>query len=198
MLITDEFEVDHPIDRVWEFFGDIPLVAKCLPGTELNEELGPDHYGGGVAIGLGPVKLEFDGNAKILERNDADHTLKIDAAGAEKKGRGQAAMMVDAALTETPGGTKVGVSMDLNLSGAAAQYGRGLVSDVTAVLLKDFAGNAEQRLDAIAAGRDPNQIGDAVASSPSGLAIGIRAAQMAIQRVFRRFFLPYSPEAVGG
>ena len=77
MLITDEFEVDHPISRVWEFFDDIPGVAKCLPGTELNEEIGPDHYGGGVEIGLGPVKLSFDGNAKILERNNDDHTIKI-------------------------------------------------------------------------------------------------------------------------
>ncbi|MEM9132500.1 MAG: SRPBCC family protein [Actinomycetota bacterium] len=195
MLITDEFEVEHPIEKVWEFFGDIPGVAKCLPGTELNEEIGPDHYAGGVEIGLGPVKLEFDGNAKILERNDADHTLKIDAAGAEKKGRGQAQMMVGAALNQIPGGTKVDVSMDLNLAGAAAQYGRGLVSDVTAVLLKDFAVNAEARLDAIAAGRNPDDV-TVTSSAPSGLAIGIRAARMALYRVFRRFFLPYSPEAV--
>jgi len=194
MLITDEFEVEHPIGKVWEFFGDIPGVAKCLPGTQLNEELGPDHYGGGVEIGLGPVKLSFDGNAKILERDEADHTLKIDAAGAEKKGRGQAQMMVHAALDETPGGTKVGVSMDLNLSGAAAQYGRGLISDVTAVLLKDFATNAEARMDAIAAGRNPDDA--AMASAPSGFAIGIQAVKLALMRVFRRFFLPYSPEAV--
>lgn len=196
MLIQNEFEVEHPLERVWEFFGDIPQVAKCLPGTELNEEIGPDHYGGGVEIGLGPVKLEFDGKAKILERNDADHTLKIDAAGAEKKGRGQAAMMVDAGLTKTAKGTKVGVSMDLQLSGAAAQYGRGMVSDVTAVLLEDFATNAEARLDAIAAGRNPDDVTAVASSSSSGLAIGIKAAQMALTRVFRRFFLPYNPEAL--
>lgn len=195
MRITDEFEVDHPIDKVWEFFGDIPGVAKCLPGTELNEELGPDHYGGGVEIGLGPVKLSFDGSAKILERNDIDHTLKIDAAGADKKGRGQAQMMVGTALHKTPRGTKVDVSMDLNLSGAAAQYGRGLISDVTAVLLKDFATNAEARMDAIAAGRNPDDV-TSVASSPNGFAIGIQAMKRALARVFRRFFLPYSPEAV--
>ena len=195
MLIKDEFEVDHPIDEVWAFFGDIPAVAKCLPGTELNEQVGPDEYAGGVEIGLGPVKLEFDGKAKILERNDGDHSMKIDAAGAEKKGRGQAQMMVGADLAETAGGTKVGVSMDLNLSGAAAQYGRGLVSDVTAVLLKDFATNAEARLDAIAAGLNPDDV-QAVTSSPSGFAIGLRAVKMALARVFRRFFLPYSPEAV--
>ncbi len=195
MLITDEFEVDHPIDRVWAFFDDIPQVAKCLPGTQLNEELGPDHYGGGVEIALGPVKLSFDGNAKILERNNHDHTLKIDAEGAEKKGRGQAQMLVDAALHESARGTKVDIAMDLNLSGAAAQFGRGLVGDVTAVLLKDFTANAEARLDAIAAGRNPDEV-SSVASQPSGFAIGLAAAKLALMRVFRRFFLPYSPEAV--
>lgn len=199
MLISNEFEVDHPIDRVWAFFNDIPQVAKCLPGTELNDEIGPDHYAGDVEIGLGPVKLEFDGTAKILERNEADHAMKIDASGAEKKGRGQAAMMVNANLATGAAGagsTRVNVGMDLNLSGAAAQYGRGLVSDVTSVLLKDFATNAEARLDAIAAGRNPDEVGQAASSSPSGLAIGLRAARMALARVYRRFFLPYSPEAV--
>ncbi len=196
MLISNEFEVDHPIDRVWAFFNDIPQVAKCLPGTELNEEVGPDHYAGDVEIGLGPVKLEFDGTAKILERDEAAHSMKIDASGAEKKGRGQAAMMVNAALAPTAGGTKVNVGMDLNLSGAAAQYGRGLVSDVTAVLLNDFAANAEARLDAIAAGRNPDEVGQVASGSPSGFAIALRAARMALYRVFRRFFLPYSPEAV--
>lgn len=196
MLITNDFEVDHPIDRVWEFFKDIPQVAKCLPGTQLDEEIGADHYAGGVVIGLGPVKLNFDGNAKILERNESAHTIKIDAAGAEKKGRGQAAMLVDAELAAITGGTRVGVAMDLQLSGAAAQYGRGLVSDVTAVLLDDFADNAEARLDAIAAGRNPDEVGAAASSSPSGFAIALRAARMALARVFRRFFLPYTPEAV--
>jgi len=196
MLITDEFEVDHPIDKVWEFFDDIPGVAKCLPGTQLDEEIGPDEYAGGVLIGLGPVKLEFDGKAKILERNDHAKTVKIDAAGAEKKGRGQAQMGVDAGLASTLAGTKVTVAMDLNLSGAAAQYGRGLVSDVTAVLLRDFAKNAEARMDAIAAGRNPDDV--VVASSaPSGFAIGVRAAKLAMMRVIRRFFAPYNPATVG-
>ncbi|MDG2438477.1 MAG: SRPBCC family protein [Ilumatobacter sp.] len=196
MLITNNFEVDHPIDRVWTFFENIPQVAKCLPGTELNEEIGEDHYAGGVVIGLGPVKLSFDGNAKILERNEDTHTIKVDAAGAEKKGRGQAAMLVDAALETTASGTKVAVTMDLQLSGAAAQYGRGLVSDVTAVLLDDFAANAGARLNAIAAGRSPDEVGQLASSSPSGLAIGLRAVRMALARIFRRFFMPYSPEAV--
>ena len=106
-------------------------------------------------------------------------------------------MMVDAGLASTGSGTKVNVAMDLNLSGAAAQYGRGLVSDVTAVLLKDFAGNAEARLDAIAEGRNPDDV-QATSSAPSGFAIGLQAAKMALARVFRRFFAPYDPAHVGG
>lgn len=192
--ITNEFEVDQPIDTVWEFFGDIPAVASCLPGTDLTDEIGEDHYGGTVAIGLGPVKLDFDGEAKILERNEADKTIRVDASGADKKGRGQAAMLLDAGLQSTGAATLVNVAMDLNISGAAAQYGRGLVSDVTSVLLDDFATNVQNRLQAISEGRDPSQVQNVQAAS--GLAIGLRAARMALARVFRRFFLPYDPEFV--
>ncbi|MEM9563024.1 MAG: SRPBCC family protein [Actinomycetota bacterium] len=196
MQITNEFEVGQPLETVWEFFGDIPQVAACLPGTQLTEELGEDHYGGVVAIGLGPVKLEFDGNAKITDRDEAAHTIAVDAEGADRKGRGQAALLLNADLDPTPSGTKVGVAMDLQLSGAAAQYGRGLVADVTSVLLNDFATNVQSRLDAIERGVDPSQVAVAQSSSAGGLAIGLRAARMALLRVFRRFFLPYDPELV--
>ncbi len=195
MRLTNEFQVEQPLDTVWKFFEDIPQVASCLPGTELTEELGEDHYGGIVAIGLGPVKLEFDGKAKITERNEADHTISVDAEGADRKGRGQAALLLNADLDPVPGGTKVGVAMDLQLSGPAAQYGRGLVGDVTAVLLNDFATNVQNRLDAIQAGRNPDEVAMS-ASSAGGLAIGLRAVRMGLLRVFRRFFLPYRPEAV--
>jgi len=194
MQITNEFEVDQPIGTVWDFFRDIPAVASCLPGTDLTDEIGDDHYGGTVAIGLGPVKLDFDGEAKILERNEEAKTISVDASGADKKGRGQAAMLLDAGLENSGAGTKVSVAMDLNISGAAAQYGRGLVSDITSVLLDDFATNVQNRLHAIAEGRDPSQVQNVQAAS--GFAIALRAARMALVRVFRRFFLPYNPELV--
>ena len=170
-------------------------MASCLPGTELTEELGPDHYGGSVIIGLGPVRLDFDGNAKITDRDEAARTISVDAEGADRKGRGQAALLLNAGLESTTGGTKVDVAMDLQLSGAAAQYGRGLVGDVTSVLLDDFAANVQSRLAAIEAGVDPTTVATQ-SSSASGLAIGLRAMRMALLRVFRRFFLPYDPELV--
>jgi carbon monoxide dehydrogenase subunit G len=192
MMIKNDFEVAERLETVWDFFGDIPQVAACLPGAELTEKIGEDNYAGNVLVGLGPVKLEFDGNAEILERREADKTIVVDAAGADRKGRGQAALQLNAALTPAPGGTKVAVALDLQLSGAAAQYGRGMIADVTTVLLDDFATNVQNRLAAIAAGLDPDQ---AVTVKPaSGLAIGFRALRMALGRVFRRFFLPYRPQ----
>ena len=191
MLIKSDFEVSEPIESVWRFFEDIPQVATCLPGAELSENVGDDKYLGKVAIKMGPIKLQFAGSAQIKERNDAIKRIVVDAAGADEKGRGQASMLLTAVLTPTARGTKVDVSMDLQISGAAAQYGRGLISDVTKVLLGDFGTNLQNRLGAKARGLSPNQV--AAVRPASGLAIGIRAARMALKRVFSRFFLPYQP-----
>ena len=189
MIIKQAFEAPQSVDTVWDFFGDIPQVAACLSGAELTDEIGEDHYRGTVAIRLGPIKLEFDGEAEIKERNDADKTIVVDATGADKKGRGQAALQLVASLTPSSGGTNVDIALDLQVSGAAAQYGRGMISDVTSVLLTDFATNMQNRLQAAQSGLDPNQV--ASLKPASGLSIGLRAMRMVLVRVFRRFFLPY-------
>jgi hypothetical protein len=192
MLIRNEFETAQSIDKVWSFFGDIPQVAACLPGADLTKETGDDQYEGTVAIHLGPVKLEFDGTAEVEERDDENKTITVNASGGEKKGRGQAALKLSVSLAPSPLGTKIDIALDLQLAGAAAQYGRGLVADVTSVLVNDFVTNMEIRLDAAESGLDPDQV--ASAKPASGLQIGMRAARMACVRVFRRFFLPYRPQ----
>ena len=194
MQITNQFEVAQPMEAVWDFFGNVPQVAACLPGTELTDELGDDRYGGTVSIGLGPIKLDFDGGAEITHRDEDARTISVAASGADRKGRGQATLELHANLAEAAGGTAVEVAMDLQLSGPAAQYGRGLVGDITAVLLSDFAANVQNRLAAIAAGRDPDEVGQV--QTAGGAAIGVRAAQMGLARVVRRFVMPYRPEAV--
>jgi carbon monoxide dehydrogenase subunit G len=194
MLIKSDFEVAHPVEKVWEFFNNIPQVAKCLPGTELTDDLGGDKYLGKVAIRMGPVKLQFSGTAQIKERDDAGKRLVVDAAGADAAGRGQAAMLLTATLVPSRGGTRVETAMDLQISGAAAQYGRGMVSDVTAVLMRDFGTNAQNRINAISRGLDPDKV--AATAPASGFGIALRAARMALFRVFARFFLPYEPSRV--
>ena len=190
MLIKSEIDVAKSPDQVWEFFNNIPLVASCLPGADISEQVGDDSYVGSVVIKTGPVKLEFTGEATITERDDAARRLVVEASGADIKGRGQASLVVHAAIISNGGASKVQVDQDLHLSGAVAQYGRGLVQDVTAVLLDDFAKNMQRQLEALETGVaiDPN-----ASSSASGLTIAIRALRMGLIRVFGRFFLPYKP-----
>jgi uncharacterized protein len=193
MLIKNEFEVAEPVEKVWTFFDDIPQVAACLPGAELTEDLGGEKYQGRVAVRMGPVRLQFGGTAEITERDESAKRLVVHASGAEEKGRGQASMVVTATLARAGRGTKVGVSQDLQLSGAAAQYGRGMISDVTSVLMRDFSANMADRIQRIERGESAEQIASASATPASGLTLGLRAAIMALSRVFRRFFAPYQP-----
>ncbi len=197
MLIKNEFEVAEPVEKVWQFFDNIPQVAACLPGAELTEDLGDDKYKGKVAVRMGPVRLQFAGTADIAERDEAAKRVVVHASGADEKGRGQASMVVTATLTRAGRGTKVGVTQDLQLSGAAAQYGRGMISDVSAVLMRDFSANMQDRIERIERGESPEesaaQIAAATATPAKGFTLGLRAALMALTRVFRRFFLPYQP-----
>lgn len=191
MLIKSGFDVAQPVEKVWRIFDDVPAVAACLPGAELTENLGNDKFLGKVAIRMGPVKLQFAGTAKITERDEAAKRITVDAAGADEKGRGQAAMLVTANLAATPRGTRVEVVQDLQLSGAAAQYGRGMISDVTTVLMDQFATNLQNRITAADRGLRADQIKGAAPAS--GFAIGLQAARLALMRVVRRFFVPYQP-----
>ncbi len=190
MLIKNDFEVAEPVEKVWAFFGNIPQVAACLPGAELTDDLGGDKYKGGVAVRMGPVRLRFAGTADITERDEPGKRIVVHASGAEEKGRGQASMIVTATLARSGRGTNVAVTQDLQLSGAAAQYGRGMISDVSAVLMRDFSANLQDRIDRAERGESPEQLA-AAAAEAKGFTVGLRAAMMALRRVFRRFFAPY-------
>lgn len=193
MLINSDFEVAQPVDKVWRFFDDIPQVAACLPGAELTEDLGEDKYGGRVAVRMGPVKLRFAGTAHILERDDDGKRIVVQASGAEEKGKGNAEMKVTATLARAGAGTRVDVSQDLQLYGAAAQYGRGMIADVTQILMRDFSTNLQDR---IARAERGEALGtDASASPAQGFTVARRAMMLALRRVFRRLFLPYRANA---
>lgn len=193
MLISQTIVVDQPIDDVWKFFDDIPQVAACIPGADLTDKLGTDHFGGDVIISAGPVKLEFAGQAKVKSRDNSKKIITIDASGSDKKGRGEAQAVLIAALSPASGGTTVKISLDLTVSGAAAQFGRGLIADVTAVLVNQTATSMQGRMKAISMGLDPNTVGGPKAAS--GVAIALTVVKKAAARIFARFFLPYQPVA---
>jgi carbon monoxide dehydrogenase subunit G len=194
MMIKSVIEVTQPIDKVWDFFQDVPAVAACLPGAELTHEVAPDHYGGNVVIRMGPVKMQFSGTAEVTERDEANKTIVIDAAGADDSGQDQVRLELTVRLVPEGSGTMLDVHQEIHLAGAAAQYGRGMIGDVTQVLMQDFASNVHTQLDARERGVAIDQ--SQGARSAGGLAIGFRAMWMALKRVARRFFLPYQPSRV--
>jgi carbon monoxide dehydrogenase subunit G len=187
MLIKSDFDVAQPVDKVWRFFDDIPRVAACLPGAELTDDLGDEQYKGRVSVRMGPVSLRFAGTAAITERDNTAKRVVVNATGAEEKGKGQASMVVSATLLKVGTGTKVAVVQDLQVSGAAAQYGRGMIADVTSVLMRDFAVNLQDGITRVERGESLAQH----AAPAKGFRIGVQAALMALKRVFRRFFAPY-------
>ena len=194
MLLKNEFEVAAPVDRVWAYFLDVPNLAPCLPGAELVGDDGAGTYQGKVVAALGPVKLRFSGTARIVEADEASHRMVLQASGSEDKGKGEAAMTITARLVSAGRGTRVTVDQDLTISGAAAQFGRGLIADVTGVLMTSFAECVQFNIDN-QGGAGSSGAGTATAvraaKPASGFSIGLRAARMALARVFARFFLPY-------
>jgi uncharacterized protein len=185
MLINADFEVPAPVDRVWDYLLDVPRMAPNLPGTELTEVIDDDNYKGRVTIKMGPVSMRFAGDVEIVERDEANRRAVINAAGADERGRGQAAMVLTATLAKAGNGTKVSIAQDLQISGAAAQYGRGMITDVTGVLVQQFARNAADDIPRWMRGEERAA---GPARSASGLAIGLTAAMTALRRVFWRFF----------
>ena len=191
MLIKNDFEVAQPVDKVWQFFDDIPQVAACLPGAELTDDLGDDKYLGKVAIRMGPVKMQFAGTAADQGARRGGQADRRRRRRRRREGSRPGRMLVTAKLSPAGRGTKVEVAQDLQLSGAAAQYGRGMISDVTAVLMRDFA---DQHAEADRGRSNGPVTGPGRAAAPaSGFAIGLRAMRMALTRVFRASSCPTSP-----
>jgi uncharacterized protein len=184
MLIESEFEVAAPLEQVWRHMQDVPRIAPCMPGAELTDVNG-DVYKGRVTTKMGPVKLQFAGTARIVSRDEAAKRIVMDASGSEEKGKGQATMKVTSTMVPSGTGTRVKVSQDIQLSGAAAQFGRGMVQDVTSVLLKSFAKCIADDIGRASRGEAAVKR-DAV--PVKGFSIAMQATMTALKRFFGRLF----------
>jgi carbon monoxide dehydrogenase subunit G len=148
MKITNEFTVHTPIDQAWKLLTDLEAIAPCMPGAALTGVEG-DTYKGKVKIKVGPVISEFAGTARFISKNDTDHTAAIDAKGRDARSAGQAAAVVTAVLR--PAGddsTTVSVDTDLKITGKLAQFGSGMIKEVSTKLLAQFVTNLEAKLAA--------------------------------------------------
>lgn len=145
--LVNEFTVNRPIDEAWPLITDVERIAPCLPGAELQEIEG-ETYRGIVKIKLGAISSKFKGEANFLERDDEAHHVVIKAAGRDTGGRGNASAEITAqAESLSPTSTRVVVETDLHITGKVAQFGRGIMGDVSAKIMAQFADNLNEMLD---------------------------------------------------
>jgi carbon monoxide dehydrogenase subunit G len=139
LQIQNEFEVDAPVDEAWLYLLDVTKVARCMPGAQLTETVDETTWKGTVGIKLGPVSMTFAGTVTLTDRDDATHHVVLKADGREQRGRGAASAAVTADLQPVDSRTKVAFTTDLTITGAAAQYGRGMIQDISSKLTGQFA-----------------------------------------------------------
>jgi carbon monoxide dehydrogenase subunit G len=145
--LVNEFIVNRPIEEAWPIICDLEQIAPCMPGAQLDEIEGEIHRGV-VKVKLGAIAAQFKGEAVIIERDDAAHTAKMRAKGRDTGGRGTAEAEISAtAEALSPTSTRARVTTDLMITGKVAQFGRGIMGDVSKKLMDQFADNLNTMLD---------------------------------------------------
>jgi carbon monoxide dehydrogenase subunit G len=141
MEFDNSFEVPLPPAQAWTVLMDIQGIAPCMPGAELTEVVDATTYKGRIAVRLGPVALTFAGTVKFEDIDAANYTAKVKAQGSDAKGRGGAHAEASFRLEPIPEGSRVLVHTNLTLSGAVAQYGRGvgIIQSTAGALIQQFA-----------------------------------------------------------
>jgi carbon monoxide dehydrogenase subunit G len=139
MLIDKVFEVPVGVEDVWAALLDVERIAPCLPGASIDEDRGDGEYGGSMRIKLGPVTSTFKGTLRVAEADATARRAVIQASARDTRGQGAAAATITSTLAPATNGTRVSVQTDMQLAGTAAQFGRGVVNDVSEKLLAEFA-----------------------------------------------------------
>jgi len=202
MRIDNEFVVEAPIDQVWEYLLDVEKIAPCAPGAELTEIVDERTWKGKVNVKVGPVSMSFAGTVTLQERDDTAHRAVLKADGREQRGKGAASALVTSRLEQAEGGTRVVIETDLTISGAAAQYGRGMIGDVSKRMTNEFARCLKANMTAPGQAAEqprgnthsetreaPTGAGPTVVSRPQAKPVkGFRLAVWALWRAIVRFF----------
>jgi len=197
MRIENEFAVKAPVERVWAYVLDVERLAPCAPGAELTEVVDERTWKGKLNVKVGPIAMSFAGTVVIQERDDQAHRAVLKAEGREQRGRGAATAVVTARMEPVGDGTKVVIETDLSISGAAAQYGRGMIGDISQRMTGEFAKCLERSIAAFNSASDPVVSGAGATGGPNavpppkpvkGLRLAVWALWRASVRFFRRLF----------
>jgi carbon monoxide dehydrogenase subunit G len=189
--LENSFEVPASEQAAWDLLMDVPRVIPCMPGAELVETVSDSEWKARVRVRLGPISLTFLADVRREDVDEAARRVRLASSAREERGRGSADARIESWLGAAEGRTRVDVVTDLTLTGPLTQYGRGVVPDVAAQLVRSFAQCLEQQLAA-----PPDEEAEEVAVAPRpqpavpapapGFTIGIRALWSALRRLVLR------------
>ena len=167
--LDNSFTVPVPPDQAWDVLMDVERIAPCMPGASVTSVAG-DEVAGQVKVKLGPLSLSYKGTAKFTEKDQASHTIALQASGKETRGAGTASATVHAGLkpADSEGHTLVSIHTSLNVTGRPAQFGRSLLPEVSGKLISQFAANLEALISAGAAPTAAGPATDAEAEAKAG------------------------------
>lgn len=205
MRLEHRFVVPVPVEQAWDLVNDLEQLVPCFPGAALSssDEAG---FAGSCKVKLGPVALQYNGTGRYVERDAAARRMVVEAKGKDKRGNGTAAATVTAVLTGAGSGTEVSVGTDLTVTGRPAQFGRGLIQDVSDRMLDQFVDCLTGKLAGLApsaaepsaaepsaAEPDPGPAGGAGPGPPEPAALDLGTA---VLPVIARRVVPYLIGAV--
>ncbi|MFZ2032785.1 MAG: SRPBCC family protein [Candidatus Dormiibacterota bacterium] len=173
MQIENSFAVRAAPDRVYEFLLDVNNVVSCVPGAELSEVVDPDTFKGKVRIKVGPVTVSYNGTARITSRDTAARTATLEAEGRETTGSGTAQATTIMAVAADGEASKVTLTTDFTVVGRIAQFGRGIMEDVSRHLVGQAAECIQSKLEApppTAAAESSSPGANASSSAPTAAA----------------------------
>lgn len=145
MELKNEFRVSVPVETAWATLTDVEYIAPCMPGAQLTEVDGDD-YKGQVKVKVGPITAQYKGAARFIEKDETNHRVVLDASGRDTRGAGNAAAEVTALMTPDGDGTRIEITTDLKVTGKVAQFGRGVMADVSEKLIGQFVDCLEGKL----------------------------------------------------
>ncbi len=183
MKFENEFEIDAPVDQVWDTVLDVERVAPTVPGAKVLEQTGDNAYKVAIKVKVGPMSMTYTGNVEITERDEEAHRAVMKARAKESRGQGTADADVTMVLSGDDGRTSATVTTDVELSGKVATMGQGVLQDVSGRLVKTFAANLAAMLEG---GEDPRYIArrmivlaseDVGNADPQALPVAVAASQ---------------------
>lgn len=173
MQIANEFEVAAPPERVYAFLLDVNRVVTCMPGAELSEVVDPTTFRGKVRIKVGPIVVSYNGTARIAERDETARAATLEAEGRETTGPGSARATAKMTVEDAGAASKVTLVTDFTVAGRIANFGRGVMEDVSKRLVSQMADCIKANLEAAAAA----PAAQAATESPAGPAPAEAAAE---------------------